>query len=528
MRTRATPLAGTGSASVVRGPVLLWAVLLGTVLLGAVLLGTVGCSSDDGASGRDVPSRDESTTTERPLPEGPAADLSVELIGGAGTKVASSSPPDAVLGAADYVQQEFEASGTATAYVPVGEQGADGRWTARPDRQAPYRTRIVVRRPADPADASGGLAGEWLNVSGGLDADPDWQMLHEDITRNGDTWVGVSAQLLGVEGGPVPVSTPESVAAGAGKGLKALDPERYGSLSHPGDDFAYDIYTQVARALAAGGEPLGGERPALVLGVGESQSAFAMVTYINAVQPLTDAFDGFFVHSRAKPGLPIDVGGPAADIAGAIFGPGTRLRDDLDAPVMVLQSETDVTGLFGSAEVRQDDSDTYRLWEIAGTAHADTRLVGDRSAALDCGLINAGPMHLVAKAAYRALVEWASEGTPPPKAPRLELDPAAAEPTIARDADGNARGGIRTPLVDVPVDVLSGAQGPSSEVVCMLSGQTTPLPADALAARYDGADDYLDRYQAAADAAIEAGFVLDADREALLDAAQPGRVGSTG
>ena len=40
-----------------------------------------------------------------------------------------------------------------------------------------------------------------------------------------------------------------SEAAGAGKGLRVLDPERYGDLDHPGDAFSYDIYTQVARAL---------------------------------------------------------------------------------------------------------------------------------------------------------------------------------------------------------------------------------------------------------------------------------------
>src|SRR3546814_16989521 len=83
-------------------------------------------------------------------------------------------------------------------------------------------------------------------------------------------------------------------------------------------------------------------------------------------------------------------------------------------------------------------------------------------------------MHVVAKAAYRSLVSWVTSGELPPIAPRLELVAGAASPTLARDADGIAIGGIRTPPVDVPIDVLTGEPGPGGDVVCILSGQTIP------------------------------------------------------
>jgi hypothetical protein len=503
------------------------------LLLVLVVLVAASCSSDgdDDATGGGeeatvtTAADGGTTTTAAATADGPVADLSTELTGGLGVNVAAAAPPEPLLEAAGYEQHEYVAAGTAESYAPVGELGPDGSWTVQPDREAGYRTRIVVRRPAEAADASGVVVVEWLNVSGGLDADPDWQMLREDITRNGDTWVGVSAQALGINGGPVRVSTPESEASGAGRGIRTIDPERYGDLEHPGDDFAYDIYSQVGRALRAGGEPLGGATPDLVLAIGESQSAFALVTYINAVHPLAHVFDGFLVHSRGGPGLPLASTEGAADIASALGGTGTLLRTDLDVPVLTLQSETDVTGIFASANVRQDDTDTSRLWEMAGTAHADTRLVGDRSDSLGCGEINDGPMHLIAKAAYRGLVTWAGGGDPPPTAPRIELVAGATPPTIARTDDGIALGGIRTPLVDVPVDVLSGAPGASTALVCLLSGQTTPLPPEFLLTRYTGPDDYLAQYEASTDDVIDAGFVLEDDREALLDKAQPDRVG---
>jgi hypothetical protein len=45
-------------------------------------------------------------------------------------------------------------------------------------------------------------------------------------------------------------------------------------------------------------------------------------------------------------------------------------------PVLVVQTESDVLGVIGYARARQDDTDRFRLWEVAGTAHADRTIVG--------------------------------------------------------------------------------------------------------------------------------------------------------
>jgi hypothetical protein len=49
-----------------------------------------------------------------------------------------------------YVEEEYVLEGEATAYRPVGELGEDGRWAVTQAGTAPYRSRILVRRPADP------------------------------------------------------------------------------------------------------------------------------------------------------------------------------------------------------------------------------------------------------------------------------------------------------------------------------------------------------------------------------------------
>jgi len=456
-----------------------------------------------------------------PIPAGPSADLSEALTGGRGAFVGEAVTTD--LGAAGFLQDERVAAGTAVSYAPVGPLSRDGRWTFAEADRAPYRTRVVVRRPADPARFSGTVVVEWLNVSGGLDGGPDWTSLAGEILRRGHAWVGVSAQLIGVEGGPVLVVAPGAEGL-AGKGLVNLDPERYGSLSHPGDGFSFDIFTQVARAVREGGVATGGARVDRVIAAGESQSAIALTTYYDGIQPLTRAFDGFFVHSRALVPLPLVGPGRYADLAGGLAAEPVLFRDDLDAPVLDLQAEGDVTSVLESVVVRQPDSTRFRLWEVAGTSHADRFILGPLADLADCGApVNAAPMHLVAKAALRALERWMVDGAEPPSAPLLETTGDPEE--IVRDTDRIAKGGIRTPPVDVPVDSLTGEPGPNPALFCILLGRTDPLSPARISALHPTRAGYLKRFADATDDAIRGGFLLEEDRDAMLGYAQPERVG---
>ena len=71
-----------------------------------------------------------------------------------------------------YAETEYFVDGVAGSYELAGGRGPDGRWDVRPGADAPYRTRILVRRPSDPARFSGTVVVEWLNVSSGMDAAP--------------------------------------------------------------------------------------------------------------------------------------------------------------------------------------------------------------------------------------------------------------------------------------------------------------------------------------------------------------------
>ncbi|MDX6416651.1 MAG: hypothetical protein QOG28_1271, partial [Trebonia sp.] len=132
--------------------------------------------------------------------------------------------------------------------------------------------------------------------------------------------------------------------------------------------------------------------------------------------------------------------------------------------------------------------------------------------------VNSGPQqHYIGQAALDALVAWAAGGPVPPQAPRLELD---AERHLVPGEHGIARGGIRTPWVDVPTVTLSGV-GQAGEGFAVLAGRTDPFDRQTLERLYPGGPaDYLDRFAASLDAAIAAGFLRPEDRAEILGLAE--------
>jgi len=497
---------------------------LGAAALALVLVGA-GCSDDSSGdattttAGSTAAGDGTTTTITRPRvrTDGPSATFT-ELTGGAGIYLLTADPGPA-LDDAGYTETEYAAAGTATAYRAVDGLPTDGKLRLESTTSAPYSTRVVVRRPAAAADFNGVLVVEWLNVSSGGDAEPDYTYLSDELLRGGYAWAGVSAQHIGIEGGPVAVPVDVGVDTGAGKGIKAIDPARYGSLSHPGDAYAYDLFTQVGRGLPTLLDDLD---VTTTLAIGESQSAFALTTYANGVQPLTGAFDGFLIHSRGGAAMPLGEAGAGVDIVSTIFGTPTSIRADLDVPTMVVQTETDVLGFLGYFPARQPDTDRLRVWEVAGTAHADRAQIGPVEAALGCGgPINDGQQAFVLRAALRGLADWAAGGDAPPGAEPLGTEAGPTGPVFTVDDAGNVTGGVRTPAVDAPTAVLSGLPGTGGSLACVLMGTTTPFTSAQIAARYPTPDAYAEAWAAATDDAIDAGFVLAEDRDAVIADARP-------
>src|SRR6185369_13869368 len=368
-----------------------------------------------------------------------------------------------------------------------------------------------------------------------IDAPAVWFMAHREIVRDGYAYVAVSAQRVGVEGG--------TSLVGADMSLKAQDSERYSRLSHPGDAFAYDIYSQVGQFVRDGTNGLLGQlSPKAILAVGESQSAAYLTTYVNEVDPLAEVYDGFLVHSRFGSAAPLD-GTSVFEPSSADASQAVPFRADLRVPVMTVITETDLVGGWrtGYHLARRPDNEFFRAWEIPGTAHADNYtirvgFIDNGSAALEAIVaayaptneligtplsyhINFAPQHhYVLQAAIAGLNNWVRTGEPAPAADPIALTDGDSV-QLDLDENGLAKDGVRTPWVDVPIARTSGV-APDESPMSFLFGSGEPFDTETLRTLYPGVSaEYLERFTEALDRAVDSGFIVAADRGEILELA---------
>ncbi|WP_233571090.1 alpha/beta hydrolase domain-containing protein [Nocardiopsis sp. Huas11] len=418
---------------------------------------------------------------EGPLPSASPGDPAADDIADTATFFAT----DADLDAYGYVEEEFVLSGTARRYA-----GADVA------SEHPYRTRVVVRRPARERDSNETALVEWQNVTAGNDLDALWMSSADHLMRSGYTWVGVSAQNVGVSH------------------LAGWSPARYGDLDVTdggtvgGDALSYDVFAQAGRALR---EPDGGTlAPGLeydeVLAIGASQSASRMTVYYDQVLPLTEpVFDGY----------------------GFMVGPAPS--GERPEPVFQVLSETDVAG-----SVPREDTDTLRVWEVAGAAHSgwagraaraeieERDLGGQTEFACAEPPFSRVPLQHPLNASYDHLREWADDGTAPPAADPIERT-AAGE--ILRDADGHALGGIRLSQVEVPTALNTGTNraADADSTFCYLFGSHRPYDEEELAERYPRRGSYVSSVVRTDVQNVRSGYLTRADaRENRHEAVRSG------
>jgi hypothetical protein len=276
-----------------------------------------------------------------------------------------------------------------------------------------------------------------------------------------------------------------------------------------------------------------------MIATGRSQSAFRLVTYINAIHPLTHLFDGYLVHSRGANASGLKAEGLARDTENAV-PVAAHLRTDIDVPVLDLQTEGDMVALRAHL-THQAPFAHYRRWEIAGAAHAETpRWVVDVPPPLDMGPackdpVNSAPHHAVVKAALSALTRWVRDGIVPPQSPAIELgpDPAAPDP-IVRDAHGNAKGGIRLPELEAPTATIDGGANTGAQEAapgavrnfCFLFGRTKVFDDATLKSLYPTHDAFVKSYLAAADALEKQGYLLKTEAADARKAAINSTIGS--
>jgi hypothetical protein len=366
----------------------------------------------------------------------------------------------------------------------------------------PYTSRMLVRRPADPATFSGTVITEWQNVSNNFDFDCLWARSAEHLLRSGDAYVAVDAQTVGV-------ADPDS-------GLKTWSPLRYERLHLPAvgtfvaEPAAYEIFGQAVQQIRTptGVAPLGGLQPSKQIATGCSQSAGALSIYANTAGSLYGGVDGYLLTALSSASI-----GPAMP---SIAAP-QPIAQATNTRVLQLNTETDL------AQYRPADTDRYRLWEVAGTTHSDidaqTYLEGIARRDLgrelgpygcDAPPLSRIPFKNAQNAALEAMKSWVRGGPAPTSQPPLHY---AADGAPVRDGYGNALGGIRLPEFAVPT-ATNNRDNSGPDVCSTLFGRSVPFSDDQLLAQYPTREDYLTRFQEASTAAVDAGVLLPSDAQA--------------
>ena len=406
----------------------------------------------------------------------------------------------------DYVQEEYLVSGTA-----AGD---------------PYTTRILIRRPADMSHYTGRALAEVSHIWGGNSV---WRAFNRQIMRGGFIWVGIDSQAPSaldlVKGGNERRYADMTFSSGELAGDFAATipftenptPE---VLAREYDEFkerwwratpqSFEIVAQVANALREGlpGVPEAAVRTLLFAGISQTGGV---------VRRFVERYHG--VLRRAD-------GGPAFDgyLPGASGG---AALPDIDVPVMEVLGEAEfqsvrwacgVSGQVRGLTHRRPDSPTFRLYEVAGMAHRETRHMSDkdRERLRDCTLPEGAhwstfPNSHVYNALLEMLSSWATGETVPPASRLLETE--GGTDTLVRDAVGNARGGLRTTYTDAPLSRLVAAtpMGRPS----WYHGNETPLSPAVLAERYVDADGYRRTHSRVVDRMLGEGFLLPEDAEQL-------------
>lgn len=388
--------------------------------------------------------------------------------------------PEDDLAHFNYVTKEFFVTGT-----------ANGQ---------PYKTRIVIRRPANDSKFSGLVLAESMHPSGN-----PW-MFHFTHTYS------MNEGHAGLE---ILTTSPQ--------GLFEFNPDRYRGLSVAAGQ-ASEIIAQVGALIKSKRQdnPLGGLAVRKMILSGSSASAGVVVNYLpsHMVLRLSDMkpiYDGFMPTSN-----------------------GANLRM-VDVPMIQVPTMRET---MNGATTRVDGDtpgNQFRVYEFAGMAHIDAR---DAAAYYPdpCKLpISRFPLAAYMSVALHHLWQWIDKGTVPPRADRIYMDynTDGDGSLMALDEYGNVKGGIRNPYVDFPTKKIgvpnSGAEPPiknphpfiaargeaAQNQLCGLANYELPLSESQLKKLYKDKQDYQTKVRQRYDELMKQGWALPIYRSVVLgDAAK--------
>jgi hypothetical protein len=267
-------------------------------------------------------------------------------------------------------------------------------------------------------------------------------------------------------------------------------------------------------------------------------------------------FDGFHVHIGQSGSMPfIPPAGVSSDTIGlTITGDSSvypftyaevlaPLRERGETPPKIIATNVEAdyfrrrlslvrTGANGYTE--QPIPESVRMWDIAGGSHG---IIPTQ----DCDMPRSNlDWHPILRAALVRLTSWVASNQAPPPTRQIVLGlpyllpaptrdyPAAKLMVPKRDDDGNSQGGIRLPLVAVPLQTWGAWNAPLENNCGDMAGFAYPFARTkfqrmmtgdsrvSLEERYRSRAEFMQKITEVANALVNDGYVLQADADVVI------------
>ncbi len=434
------------------------------------------------------------------------------------------------LAAAGYVEEEYFLHGVAPAITAAGETLFD----------APYITRILVRKPKDPAKFNGTVViapFTWIGERGA-----GWILTKDYLLRKGYAWVGYTLNINKPEKDPKTHypelwdPAPDNLNF---EFMRKYDYARYASLGFYYDPKRFlrdghpDQFVPQSQAVGA--------QLAMLLKQNNTQGPLPGLdverVYVNSWAVTAQVWMDYLNQGRHQqwrmPGGAqlIDAYMVGKMEFGSLGGPTNRIpkHPPEDAPFVNVytQSELMVDTLAGIPAPKDSDSPPIRFYELAGTPHMRPADLGTEEIELmpsDIGkeddpncntLYDDEPEDALASALLERMDQWVRNNVVMPRADRVQRK----NKKLVRDAKtNNIIGGVRPPWITVPAAAYMTEQ----ETGCGLLYDTKIVYSAAkLIELYESYDNYIQQFNIAKQDSIKQGYLLEGDANKVKPIAKP-------
>lgn len=433
-----------------------------------------------------------------------------------------------------YTEEEYFFSGQANVYEEAGDS------MRIKEEGLSYKNRLMIRKPKNKSDFSGRVFIDIYNASNGYDIEDVWRRSYQYYLENGHVYIGLTSKPINV------------------LSLKNFDYNRYNTLNWAGAKVApqpttvndnmsipgteeglfWDILSQMAVLVRKNeAEFLTGYEVNQLYLTGQSQSGMYLNTYIHYFNKYLknndgqSLFDGYLNVVGAGVMRTLNQN----ENESAMFGARPSQIRQVDVPFINITAHGDLN-LFGSLPNTEglEDSNTeeskIRHYEVASSPHTDpaSTLIPDNQEIIKTNnppkildgeytyIVNDLKLDYYVNGALELLHQWAVNKVEPPAGKLIERD---VNGKALLDEHGNAKGGVRSPYVDVPVATYfanaKASEDETDQTVGNVNGSMEFFSKEKFMELYGTAENYLNLFSQAVDRHVNEKFILSADGERM-------------